>query len=203
MSKPDWRELLTRRWKAREAGPFFDVAPPPDPFLEAFPPDYLEAVRKFGGREGFLGDTYLRLYRLEELVALNVAYQVPELLPEIILFGSNGTGNAFAFPLWKEGVVQVPFVPLSRGVGKRCSSTFAEFVGQLAESGEPAVPGPQVIGMEVHDIPPINGDKGSKDMETSGPVPPVRHAEICRYWNKVYRDHEEVARREEEKSKKR
>jgi len=200
MSTSDLRELLTTRWKAREAGPFFEVAPPPDPFLEAFPPDYLAAVSEFGGREGFLGDTYLRLYRLDELVALNVAYQVPELLPEIILFGSNGTGNAFAFPLWKEGVVQVPFVPLSKGVGKQCSSTFREFVEQLADSGEPAEPGPHVIGMEVHDIPPIDGDKESAGTESSGPVPPAKHAEICRYWNKVYRDHEAAVKREEEKS---
>ena len=199
MSTPDLRELLATRWKAKKAGPFFEVAPPPDPFLEAFPSDYLEAVSEFGGREGFLGDTYLRLYRLDELVALNVAYEVPVFLPEIILFGSNGTGNAFAFPLWKEVVVQVPFVPLSKGVGKQCSATFGEFVTQLAESGEPEAPGPQVIGMEVHDIPPIDGDKEPGDTKTSGPVHPAKHAEICRYWNKVYRDHEELAKREEAK----
>jgi len=201
MSEYNWQEILSTKWKSTETGPFFDVAPAPAPFLEAFPADYLAAVKEFGGREGFLGDSYLRLYRLDELVALNVAYEVPEQLPEIILFGSNGTGNAFAFPLWKTGVVQVPLVPISKGVGKQCSNSFTEFVAQLAETGEPPETGPQIAGMEVHDIPKVNGDKPSSDHETSGPVPPAKHAEICRYWNKVYRDHEALAKREEEMGK--
>src|SRR5438105_2520264 len=123
-----WRSTLATRWRATASGPFFEMADPPFEFLQALPADYLAAVAEFGGREGFLGQTYLRLYRLQELIALNLAYEVPVLLPEVIVFGSNGVGEAFAFPLGESAVIQVPFLPLSAEYAGRHALSFNEFV---------------------------------------------------------------------------
>ena len=77
--------------------PFFAVREPSPDLLAALPGDYIGVVREFGGREGFLGPVYLRLYRLEELEEVNLAYDVPAYFPEGVVFGSDGCGNAFAF----------------------------------------------------------------------------------------------------------
>jgi len=112
MTSNNVRKILKSKWSAKSTGPFFKSTEPPPKFVEPLPKDYLDVIRDFGGKEGFLGQTYLRLYRLEELIQLNIAYQVPTLLPEVFIFGSNGYGEAFAFLLFEQSLVQVPFLPL-------------------------------------------------------------------------------------------
>ncbi len=184
----DWQSALAARWRATPSGPFFETANPPAEFLRGLPQDYLAAVTKFGGREGFLGETYLRLYRLQELVALNLAYEVPSLLPEVIVFGSNGGGEAFAFSLDTAAVVQVPFLPLAAEYTERQGANFTDFIQSLAASGQSAVYNTEAIGMEVHDKHPICFGGSPTDPENKVLVPPAKHAEVCRFWNKAYRD---------------
>lgn len=184
----NWRDVLGTRWRAVPSGPFFQMAEPSADFLRALPQEYLPAVAEFGGREGFLGETYLRLYRLEELVALNSAYEVPALLPEGIVFGSNGGGEAFVFPLGENAVEQVPFLPLAAGYAKRRASNFSEFVSSLADSGESPACNADPVGMEVHDKHPICLGGSPTDPANKVLVPVAKHAELCQFWNKVYRD---------------
>lgn len=190
----DWRSVLSGRWRSTPSGPFFEMAEPPAQVLQELSEDYLAAVAEFGGREGFLGETYLRLYRLQELVALNLAYEVPALLPEIIVFGSNGGGEAFGFPLGEPAVIQVPFLPLAAEYAKRQAHSFTEFVGLLASSGESPAHNVEAIGKEVHDKHPICLGGSPTDPANKVLVPSAKHAELCRFWNKVYRD--AVARQE-------
>jgi hypothetical protein len=79
------------------------------------PADYTRFLRQMNGGEGFLGENaYLALWRAEGLAEMNAGYKVPEAPPELLLFGSSGAGEAFAFdtrtapPL----IVVVPFVGL-------------------------------------------------------------------------------------------
>ena len=109
------------------SGPFFELAEPADSFLQSLPEEYLTGVEEFGGREGFLGETYVRLYRLQELVTLNFAYEVPTFLPEVIVFGSNGGGEAFAFRRRDSAVVQVPFLPMNGEYVEFKEINFVEF----------------------------------------------------------------------------
>ena len=184
----DWRSILVARWRATPSGPFFPMADPPARFLQGLPDDYLAVVGEFGGREGFMGEVYLRLYRLQELVALNLAYEVPSLLPEVIVFGSNGGGGAFAFPLGTAAVVQVPFLPLAAQYAKRQADNFADSVRSLASSGESSAYNPDAVGMEVHDKHPICFGGSPTDPANKVLVPAPKHAEVCRFWNKAYRD---------------
>src|SRR5262245_7598992 len=184
----DWRSLMTKRWRAVASGPFFDLSEPPAEFVKILPREYLTAVAVFGGREGFLGKTYLRLYRLQELEALNLAYEVTTLLPELILFGSNGGGEAFAFSKGNAAVVQLPFLPLSDESIEIVASTFSEFVRCLAESGESAQMNVDLVGKEVHEIHPVCFGGSPTDPENKTFVPPDKHAELCRFWNKSYRN---------------
>jgi hypothetical protein len=183
----DWQNVLTARWRATKCGPFFEVAEPPAEFVQALPDDYLAAVIEFGGREGFLGETYLRLYRRQELVALNLAYDVPALLPKVIIFGSDGCGEAFGFLVGEAAVCQVPFLPLAAQHLQRQGTTFTEFIRTLAASGESPPCNPEAIGMELHDKHPICLGGSPTDPANKVLVPPGKHAELCRFWNNVHR----------------
>jgi hypothetical protein len=149
------------------------------------PDDYLAAVTEFGGREGCLGNTYLRLYRLQELIDLNLAYAVPALLPEVIVFGSNGGGEAFVFLVGEAAVHQVPFLPLVGQDLRRQGTTFTEFIRTLAASGESWPSRPEMIGMEIHEKHPWCLGGSPTDPANKALVPPVFHAELCRFWNNV------------------
>lgn len=184
----DGQHVLASRWWQTPTGPFFETAEPPHEFVQALPADYLAVIAAFGGREGFLGGTYLRLYRLHELVALNIAYEVPSLLPDVIVFGSDGGGEAFAFQLGEAAVIRVPFLPLGPAHAQRLAGSFTEFIGSLADSGESAPYNAEAVGMEIHDKHTICLGGSPTDPANKVLVPPAKHAEICRFWNKVYRD---------------
>ena len=182
----DWRKLLSQKWRAIASGPFFDLAAPPAEFTSTLPNEYLAAAAEFGGREGFLGDTYLRLYRLNELIALNVSYAVPAWLPQVVVFGSNGIGEAFAFQLGEAAVIQVPFLPLSSEYIEQKGKDFTDFLRKLASAGESIEQNPDTVGMEIHDKHPICLGGSPTDPENKVIVPAAKHAEICSFWNKVY-----------------
>ena len=184
----DWRTTLTTAWRATPSGPFFELAEPADSFLQSLPEEYLTGVAEFGGREGFLGETYIRLYRLEELVSLNLAYEVPTLLPEVIVFGSNGCGEAFAFRRRDSAVVQVPFLPMNGEYVEFKAINFVAFIRSLAASGDSSECDPEAVGMEVHEKLPICFGGSPTDPANKVLAPAAKHAEICGFWNSDYRE---------------
>jgi hypothetical protein len=183
----DCKSILARRWNSTSSGPLFELEDPSPVFLKGLPTDYLSIIGEFGGREGFLGEEYLRLYRIEELVTLNFAYEVQTFLPEIVVFGSNGCGEAFAFLLHEPTVVQVPFLPLAIEHATHRANSFAEFVRTLASFEHSPPCNPEGVGKEVHDKHPICLGGSPTDPENKVLVPAAKHAEICTHWNKVYR----------------
>lgn len=54
------------------------------------PQSYIEFMNEHNGGEGDIGETWLVLYRLEELQEINDDYDVNEFLPNHIIIGSNG-----------------------------------------------------------------------------------------------------------------
>ena len=80
------------------------------------PADYAAFVRFADGGEGIIGrkGAYAIFWRIEDILQLNDAYEVAEYAPSLLLFGSNGGGEAFAFDRasTQGRVVQVPFVGL-------------------------------------------------------------------------------------------
>jgi SMI1 / KNR4 family (SUKH-1) len=98
------------------------------------PSDYANFLRASNGGEGFVGDNYLALWKAEELKQLNDEYQVPEYAPGLLLFGSDGGGEAYAFDTrqapWT--VVQMPFVGMDLRYARPVGSGFTEFLRGLA-----------------------------------------------------------------------
>jgi len=101
------------------------------------PEDYKELLRLTNGGEGFIGtNSYVVLWRIEELASMNRSYNVRQYAPGLILFGTNGGGEAYGFDTrghqWL--IVQVPFIGMSWDVAIVLGGTFNEFLNQLSES---------------------------------------------------------------------
>jgi hypothetical protein len=100
------------------------------------PVGYSEFMRGANGGEGFVGKAYVILWRVEELVPLNQAYEVAEYAPGLFLFGSDGGGEAFAFDTRADGkpVASVPFVGMDLNLVSPIAPDFDAFLEALAAS---------------------------------------------------------------------
>jgi hypothetical protein len=99
------------------------------------PADYRSFLRYANGFEGFIGPTaYVMLWRAEELVRLNDAYQVTAYAPGLLLFGSDGSGSAFGFDMRERStpVVDVPFVGMDWTLARVVGAGFFEFLEYLS-----------------------------------------------------------------------
>lgn len=100
----------------------------------ALPREYADFMLYSNGAEGVIGTTsYLALWPIEEIIPLNEAYAVSEFAPGLILFGSDGAGEGYAFDTRSATlpVVQVPFVGMSLSETTLRGGTFGEFLMNL------------------------------------------------------------------------
>ena len=59
----------------------------------AWPDDFVELMSITNGGEGWVGESYLSVYELDQIARFNS----PEFHPGLVLFGSDGGGESFAF----------------------------------------------------------------------------------------------------------
>jgi hypothetical protein len=124
----------------------FDAnGPPPIQIMEdvehhfgcTLPADYKDFMSVQDGGEGFIGGHYLILWRSGELIEFNRDYEVVTYAPGLLLFGSNGGGEAFAFdirPSEEMKIRMVPFIGMSLKDAKPLANTFEAFFNRLAKS---------------------------------------------------------------------
>jgi hypothetical protein len=100
----------------------------------SFPRGYIEFFLARDGGEGFIGRSYLMLWRVEELIKMNAAYHIAEFAPNLLLFGSDGGGNAFGFDNRSNTVeiISVPFMDLQ--LVAPLAKDFEEFLSVLFTS---------------------------------------------------------------------
>jgi len=97
------------------------------------PDGYAEFVLQTNGGEGVVGNAYVILWRMEELLEMNKAYQVAEYAPGLFVFGSDGGGEAFAFDTRSAAkpIVAVPFVGMELKLVRPIAPDFKRFVEAL------------------------------------------------------------------------
>ena len=100
-----------------------------------FPAAYKQLLEKTNGGEGFVGENYLILWSAEELAQFNREYQVQDYAPGLLLIGSDGGGEGFAFDTRQtpSPVVQVPFIGMELQYARVVASEFDGFISALAE----------------------------------------------------------------------
>jgi hypothetical protein len=99
------------------------------------PADYVEFLKFTNGGEGFIGKEYVILWGIEDLYSMNQSYEIKKYVPGLLIFGSNGGGEAYGFdtrsPQWP--IVRVPFIGMEWGLAKPMSLTFKAFLECLYE----------------------------------------------------------------------
>ncbi|MEM1060618.1 MAG: SMI1/KNR4 family protein [Verrucomicrobiota bacterium] len=101
----------------------------------ALPEDYITFLRKTNGGEGMIGKSYVVFWKAEEVVRLNNSYQVNHYAPGLLLLGSDGGGEAFAFDTRKIplSVVEVPFVGMELQYATELAPSFHVFLERLLD----------------------------------------------------------------------
>lgn len=100
------------------------------------PKSYIEFLLIRNGGEGFIGDSYVILWKVEELVSRNSAYNVAEFAPGLFLFGSNGGGEAFGFDIRSEtgSIISIPFITMDKMDARPVAANFEGFLSTLSVS---------------------------------------------------------------------
>ncbi|HEY4093795.1 MAG TPA: SMI1/KNR4 family protein [Luteibacter sp.] len=70
--------------------------------LAKLPDDYRRFMMAKNGGEGFVGESHLILWSVEELASNNREYEIQDYAAGLFLFGSNGGGEAFGFDMRDE-----------------------------------------------------------------------------------------------------
>jgi len=100
------------------------------------PEDYATWLQKMDGGQGFIGNAYLILWRVGELIKMNKAYAAAEFAPGLFLFGSDGGGEAFAFDTRSDAnpIVSVPFIGMELKAVLFLAANFTAFLEELFEN---------------------------------------------------------------------
>jgi hypothetical protein len=101
------------------------------------PDEYKSFLLTSNGGEGFIGEAYVILWPIEELLQVNAGYEVETNAPGLFAFGSDGGGEAFAFrqPCATASVVMFPWVGVDAESTIAMASSFNQFLERLYCSG--------------------------------------------------------------------
>lgn len=97
------------------------------------PSDFKRFLKLSNGGEGPIGtNSYLQLWRVEQIPSRNDDYGVAEFAPGIVIFGTDGGGEAYAFD-YRRGETQVISIPIHLELEyvRRLSGTFDGFLADL------------------------------------------------------------------------
>lgn len=101
------------------------------------PTEYIDFLKLTNGGEGFVGkNSYVMLWPIGDLPSMNQSYEVEKYVPGLVIFGSDGGGEAYGFDTrsaeWP--IVQVPFVGMAWSVAQPMGASFHDFLERLYKS---------------------------------------------------------------------
>lgn len=98
------------------------------------PKIYCEFFQKWNGGEGFVGENYLIIWKIEDVAKFNKEYEVDVRAPGIFLFGSSGGGEGYGFDTRVDGmpIVRIPFIGMDLRYVRFVARNFDDFFDKLA-----------------------------------------------------------------------
>lgn len=99
------------------------------------PKDYADFLKEHNGGEGFIGESYIIFFKAEELVEFNREYEVEKYAPGILLFASNGGGEAYGFDTHEVEmpIVRIPFIFMERQSAETIARDLANLFAVLED----------------------------------------------------------------------
>lgn len=159
------------------------------------PDDYKSFLLRHNGGEGFIGEKYLILWRAEELSNFNEGYEVSKYAPGLVMFGSTGGGDGFAFDTRTSPhrVMQVPFVGMRTDDEFYVAGSFSELLLQMRQTMKHSSKlgrkgDTRSRGKEIFEIKPVLLGGSPTDLENKVILTRDQHMELVRYWNEVVSD---------------
>ena len=128
-------EEIMKDWELNAGASDDEISQAVDALKISLSLDYLHFISEHDGGEGLIGDNYLILWRVGELSAFNEEYEVSKYAPGLLLFGSNGGGEGYAFDIRDPllPVVQVPFIGMELRYAKPVADSFSDLLIKLAK----------------------------------------------------------------------
>ncbi|NDI35093.1 SMI1/KNR4 family protein [Chengkuizengella sediminis] len=96
-----------------------------------FPQEYYEFLLNSNGGEGSIGESYLVMWKVEDIIELNEAYGVEEFAPGLLIIGSDGGDTAYCIRSENKSFVNVPFIGMDLREVQVCGNNFEEFLSYL------------------------------------------------------------------------
>jgi hypothetical protein len=98
------------------------------------PSDYRTMMSRANGGEAEFGQSWIVMWRVEDLAERNAGYGVQEFAPGFTFFGSNGAGEAYAWD-WRATrqarYVVIPFITPEPDAAVPCGDSLEEFLATL------------------------------------------------------------------------
>jgi hypothetical protein len=94
--------------------------------------NYLNYILDTNGGEGFLGQSYVLLYEVNDLLALNPYYEDHDFCNRIFVIGSNGGDCAYAIKKETSEFLALPFLDMNEEACQFIGKNFNEFLGSLS-----------------------------------------------------------------------
>jgi len=96
----------------------------------ALPSDYLEFIRESDGAEGWVGEAYLAIWPLHEVVETHRDRSLPVYGPRVVYFAGNGGLELYAFDASAEmtTIVEVPRDSIDQEDARPCGTSFEELL---------------------------------------------------------------------------
>ncbi|MCJ8012728.1 SMI1/KNR4 family protein [Paenibacillus sp. KQZ6P-2] len=101
------------------------------------PRDYFDFMLGSNGGEGTIGETYLALWKIEDLFELNEAYGVQDFAPGLMIIGSDGGDTAYCIDKRYDNkpLISVPFIGMDLNEVEICGNNFEEFLEYIITNG--------------------------------------------------------------------
>jgi hypothetical protein len=165
---------------------------------EKLPTEYVQFVKLSNGGDGCIGgNAYVMLWGVDELPAMNQSYEVEKNAPGLLIFGSNGGGEAYGFDTRtpQRPIVEMPFIGMSWDLARPMGATFRDFLERLyqheqrseaARQGDCG--GSDCQGKEIFEIKPVILGGSPTDPSNKALLTREEHIKAVIYWNRVIRE---------------
>lgn len=102
------------------------------------PNDYKTFALNYSGLEGFIGEQYIRLWDFDEVIEMNIDYQIFEHLPNTLAIGGNGGGEYIAIEQLNDNSLRIVLSPflIEEEAHIEIGISFTDFLERLENRKE-------------------------------------------------------------------